>query len=338
MLQNMMMDYIQINSLSDIPKYRQIIQSVHAAIRNGQLKRGDKIPSLNDIKNTFGLSRDTVLTAFKELQNNKIIVSTPGKGYYIASTNIDQQEKIFLLFDELNAFKEDLYNAFIQEVGRKATVEIYFHHFNLQVLRNLIEENQSNYTSFVIMPGSLTNISSALKKLPTNNTYILDRKGAIKEKFGMVVQNFDKDIYDAMTTGENLLKKYEKLVLVFPKDKEPYERVTGFTRFCSENQIAYDVVHTLYGKEIMKGEVYFVMNDRHLVNIIQQTEVENLEIGSDVGIVSFNDTMLKQVVAGGITTISTDFALMGKHMAQMVMSHANDHVENPAKLIVRKSL
>lgn len=332
------MDYIKINSYSDVPKYRQIIQSVHTAIRTGQLKRGDKIPSLNEIKDTFGLSRDTVLTAFKEMKNNKLIVSTPGKGYYISSTNVYQEEKIFLLFDELNAFKEDLYNAFLEEVGRKASVEIYFHHFNLQVLKNLIEENQSNYTSFVIMPGSLMNISGALKKLPIEKTYILDRKNTLKGAYGMVVQNFEKDIYNALKEGKTLLDKYKKLVIIYPEDKEPYERVTGFINFCTEYNIPYEVWNTMNGNAVKKGEVYFVMNDRHLVTVIQQIDAKHLKVGTDVGIVSFNDTMLKQVVAGGITTISTDFTEMGKSMAQMVMNRANQYMENPATLIIRKSL
>lgn len=332
------MEFIQINENSDVPKYRQIIQSVHSGIRDGKLKRGDKMPSLNAIKNAFHLSRDTVLSAFKEMQANKLIVSTPGKGYYISSTNVQQKEKIFLLFDELNAFKEDLYNAFLEEVGPKATVEIYFHHFNPQVLKKLLEENVSNYTSFVIMPGSLNNITKTLNQLPPENTYILDRKNNIKQAFGMVTQNFEKDIYNAMSEGIALLKKYEKLVLVYPEEKEPQERVNGFVRFCTTHHFPFEIIETLHGNEAKKGAVFFVMNNRHLVKIIQQSNTKNLKIGEDIGIVSFNDTMLKEVVAGGITTISTDFTQMGRQMAKMVMSHSKKTIENPARLIIRNSL
>lgn len=332
------MEYIHINSQSYIPKYRQIILSVHAAIKNGRLKKGDKIPSLNEIKEAYGLSRDTVLTAFKEMKHNKLIVSTPGKGYYISSTNIYQQEKIFLLFDELNAFKEDMYNAFIQEVGQKAAVEIYFHHFNKQVLKNLIEENKFDYTSFVIMPGSISNISASLKKLPAESTYILDRKSNVSDSYGMVIQNFEKDIYNAMKNGNDLLANYQELVLVFPEGKEPQERADGFVNFCKEFDFKHKIIPSLNGQEAKRGEAYFVMNDRHLVSIIKQAEKNKLQIGSDLGVVSFNDTMLKEVVAGGITTISTDFAQMGQKMAQMVMARSKNVIENSAKLIVRNSL
>ena len=62
------------------------------------------------------------------------------------------------------------------------------------------------------------------------------------------------------------------------------------------------------------------------------------KLGKKFGIVSFNDTMLKEVVAGGITTVSTNFEEMGKTLAQMVIDRKGSKVRNPSKLIVRNSL
>jgi DNA-binding LacI/PurR family transcriptional regulator len=58
----------------------------------------------------------------------------------------------------------------------------------------------------------------------------------------------------------------------------------------------------------------------------------------DIGIISYNDTPLKKVVANGITTISTDFVAMGKTLAQLVMSKKRTQLENSSSLIVRGSL
>ena len=108
---------IQVKNKIGIPKYKQIIHSIEGAIKNGELKKGDKLPSINEIRNLNKLSRDTVLTAFNELKNRGIIKPVVGKGYYVSSENIDIQQKIFLLFDELNSFKEDLYNSFLENLG-----------------------------------------------------------------------------------------------------------------------------------------------------------------------------------------------------------------------------
>ena len=92
---------IQIDDSLGVPKYRQIINSIYTSISIGELKLGDKIPSLNQICAEFDLSRDTVMVAFNELKAKGIINSIPGKGYYINSVEVNVDQKIFLLFDEL---------------------------------------------------------------------------------------------------------------------------------------------------------------------------------------------------------------------------------------------
>ena len=49
------MKYIQIDDSLGVPKYRQIINSIYTAISIGELKLGDKIPSLNQICTEFEL-------------------------------------------------------------------------------------------------------------------------------------------------------------------------------------------------------------------------------------------------------------------------------------------
>ena len=134
------MGIVTIKEKSGTPKYKQIVASIEDAIVNGSLKKGDKLPSLNSIKNQYSLSRDTVLTAFNELKTRGIIQSVVGKGYYVLSEDIDVNQKIFLLFDEFNSFKEDLYNSFTACLGENVQVNIFFHHFNLDVFNKLINE------------------------------------------------------------------------------------------------------------------------------------------------------------------------------------------------------
>ena len=150
-----MMGIVTIIEKSGTPKYKQIISSIEDAIVNGTLKKGDKLPSLNSIRNQHFLSRDTVLTAFNELKTRGIIQSIVGKGYYVNTEDIEVNQKIFLLFDELNSFKEDLYNSFLTGLGNNIQVDIFFHHFNFNIFSKLINDNVGNYSSYVIMPANL---------------------------------------------------------------------------------------------------------------------------------------------------------------------------------------
>lgn len=329
---------IYIDSNSPKPKYRQIIDSIFVAIEKKILKKGDKIPSINQICTDFGLSRDTVMVAFNELKAKGIILSQPGKGYYIATTEIQHQEKVFILFDELNAFKEDLYNSLINSLKGKANVEVYFHHFNYKVFKKLITESIGNYTSYVIMPAAFDNVGHLISKLPQDKVYILDRLKTELEKYSVVYQNFERDFYDALLEGTPYLKKYRRLVFIHPGGKEPEERVAAFKRYCEEQGFEYIVVKSLVDVNPSMFEAYFIISDRDLVEVVKLAKKYRYKLGKRFGIVSFNDTTLKEVVAGGITTVSTDFVQMGKSLAEMVLNKKKGKIENPSQLIIRNSL
>ena len=59
------------------PKYLQIIDSIVHAISKGKLKRGDKIPSINQLSEEYLLSRDTVEKAYRQLIRENIL--SPGR-------------------------------------------------------------------------------------------------------------------------------------------------------------------------------------------------------------------------------------------------------------------
>lgn len=329
---------IKINAKSSQPKYRQIIASVYSAIENGRLKKGDKIPSINEICGEFGLSRDTVMLAFSELKSKGILISQPGKGYYIAATETDREEKVFILFDELNAFKEDLFNALVGTLKGKASVELFFHHFNYKIFKSLIFESIGHFTSYVIMPATFDSTYHLISKLPADKVFIIDRLKNDLKDFPVVYQDFEQDFYDALTEGRQLLKKYRKLVFCHPGGKEPVERVKGFERFCRENSFDYQVIKSVEGVRPGLYEAWFLTSDRDLVQLVKLAKEYKYKLGEKFGIVSFNDTMLKEVVAGGITTISTDFMEMGKNLGNMLLNHHRGKVRNPSKLIIRNSL
>ena len=81
-----------------------------------------------------------------------------------------------------------------------------------------------------------------------------------------------------------------------------------------------------------------VVNDRDLVDILKQAEKQNLTPGKEFGIISYNDTPLKEILAGGITTLSTDFKEMGKTMASLINKKTIETFENPWNFNIRKSL
>ncbi|HEX8014220.1 MAG TPA: GntR family transcriptional regulator [Flavobacterium sp.] len=332
------MSIISIQNNLGLPKYKQIILSVEKAIDEEKLKKGDRLPSVNKVCLAFSLSRDTVLQAYDELKKRGIIYAIPGKGYYVKSVETSIKQRVFLLFDELNIFKEDIYNSFLKNIGKNVQVDIFFHHFNVPVFKKLINDGNGNYTRYIIMPTNLTGIVETIKTLPVNEVIILDQTNPDLKSYPAIYQNHQKDIFEGLLKGKLRLGKYKKLILIFPGFREPLGMKTGFENFCTEHHFDYEIITQFTDHEIAIGDLYVIPNDRDLVGVIENARNHNLKLGTDFGIISYNETSLKKVVANGITTISTHFEAMGKILADMVLKGKNEQIENKSSLIMRNSL
>ncbi len=335
---NRSMKIINVQNKQGVPKYKQIISSIEKNIDEGHIKKDEKIPSINKVCLEFSLSRDTVLQAYEDLKKRGIIYAILGKGYYVKSTEIRIKQRIFLLFEELNIFKEDLYNSFLESIGNDVQVDIFFHHFNSTVFKKLINESNGNYTKYIIMPTNLMEAASIIKTLPVNDVYILDQTNPDLKLYPAIYQNHLKDIYNGLLKGLSKLNKYEKLILIFPGFREPLGMKIGFENFCTDYNFNYEIIPDFKNRQIKKGEVYIIPTDRDLVSVIEKSKSQNLLLGIDYGIISYNETPLKKIVENGITTISTNFEAMGKILAKMILKGKKEQIENKCDLIIRNSL
>ena len=56
-----------------------------------------------------------------------------------------------------------------------------------------------------------------------------------------------------------------------------------------------------------------------MVLLIEKIIKTKLEVGKQVGVIAYNETPLKRIILNGISTISTDFLLMGEKAAQLIL-------------------
>ncbi|PVX51028.1 GntR family transcriptional regulator [Balneicella halophila] len=324
---------------SSIPHYQKVIDFIINSAHEGNLSVGEKLPSLNSIAKTFQISRDTALAAYKIMKSKGIIKSVPGKGYFLSSLDFNQNLNVFILFDEFNSFKEDLYSSIIDNLGENATTDIYFHHFNITTFSQLINNSVGNYSHYIIMPCQFESVHKILSVLPTQRTYILDQSNTILNSiYSSVYQNFEEDIYNGLTSAKSLLNKYQKLCMIYPGGKEPKGQLNGFIKFCTDYDFPY-VIFSSFNDTIMnKGNLYITPNDRYLIELVKFAKKHQWELGKDMGIISYNDTLLKEVVADGITTISTDFIEMGHNITKIIKENIKTNIHNPSSLIIRKSI
>lgn len=57
--------------------------------------------------------------------------------------------------------------------------------------------------------------------------------------------------------------------------------------------------------------------------------VKNLKAGKEVEIISYNETLLKEILLDGISVISTDHTKMGETAARLTLSNSTEKSQNP---------
>lgn len=329
---------------SRTPKYLQVVNAVTDAIRRGKLKKGQKISSINELSEEYLISRVTVEKAYSILREQGTIIPIKGKGYYIHNVDIDVPLKVLLLFNKISNYKKQIYHAFIEKLGPDAVVDLKIHYFNVKILKDLIEHHLNDYNYIVIMPFFYEQTEEAVKVLrsiPSDRLIILDRKiPGVDLKCAAVYQDFENDIINALEQGLDLMQQYHNFYLVHTSlvPNVP-EIITGFRKFCMQNSFKGKVIEEITLKTpVQKGDAFIVIEETDLANLIKICLSQGLKIGKDVGIVSYNETPLKEVLLDGITVISTDHAQMGATAAELILNNSKDNIKNPFVLIKRKSL
>lgn len=332
----------RIDENSKIPKYLQVVNFFISDIANGIFKYGQRIPSINETSESYYLSRDTVEKAYNELKQRGIIKPVRGKGYYVTSLETNYITKVLLLFNKLSTHKKNIYYSLIQSLGKKAKVDLQIYHYDFNFFCSILDNNLGDYDYYVVMPHFTTpheNLPDKLNQIPAEKLILLDKKIEGVKYQSCIYQDFERDILDALREGEDLFYKYNKLYLVFPQSSiHPVEIVKGFVIFCKIMSLDYSIINDISQEDIKPGMAYIVIEENDLVEVIKRCKTKNLKIGDEVGLISYNETPLKEVLADGITVISTDFNLMGTSLGTIILEKKNATIRNPFKLIRRHSI
>jgi hypothetical protein len=301
------------------------------------------MPSINEVSFEFDISRVTVEKGYNELRKMGILDSVPGKGYYIKSIDVSQHLSIFLLFNKLSQHKKIIYDTLTAELGDQAAVDFYVYNNDLGLFQKILNKRKNDYTHFVIIPHFIEGEDKApeiINSLPKDKLILVDKLlKDVSGEFGAVYENFDKNIFDALLEAKERLTKYQTLNLIFPENSYyPKEIIRGFENFCSDFAFDFKIIHTISEEEIMPGNVYINLMEDDLIILIDKVLSTKLQVGKDVGIISYNETPLKRFILNGLSTMSTDFEAMGKSIAKLILEKPGEHIENPFKLTLRDSL
>ena len=100
------------------PIYTQIVENFRAQITAGILQPGDKLPSVRELATRLSINPNTIQRAYRELEQQGIIQTLPGKGCFVcaaAAPNWEELDKAVARLLAQGISREEILNR----IGRK---------------------------------------------------------------------------------------------------------------------------------------------------------------------------------------------------------------------------
>lgn len=331
-------EYINLEQVQTSKK-EAIVDGILAAIDAKTIAKGDPLPSVNKLIQKLGVARMTVVKALNILKERGIIVAEDKVGYYVRDVNVKRELKVFLFLTGFYSYHETLYNSIIEELnGLDISVDLYFHNCNPNIFKSLLLENLGSYGLYVVTGFEDPQVKSILSRIPPKKLLQIIRPPLL-DKVSSISQDFYLGLKKSLTKLETHLVKYNRFILVFPeKKKHPEEITTAFSEFCTENSITFQTEKKITQELVSQGTAFGVIEDSDLISLIKISEEMGFSLGREIGILSYNETPMKEIIRNGITVISVNFVQMGQSIARFISTQKPTNETSIPEVIIRNSL
>lgn len=337
---------IKINKNSRTPIYLQVVSRVEQAVLNGELSAGDRLPSLNALVKSTGIGKDTANKSYSVLMKRRLINSRHGKGFFI-SDSFGGRRRILLLIDKLSVHQQRMISAFCDRLGDSAEITLLMHNQNLELFEDYVLDNLGSYDYYVVVPHfetdstSVRKVASLLRKIPEKKLVVMDHiPEGLDGGYGAAYQDISEDIPHALSQGREVLETYKRMRVV-KMSQGLYFGLTwqSVKSYCDSIGIPSQVEYGL-PEDIMVGDVFFLTGsllDHLLVDLSNKIALKGFKLGRDVGLICLNDFSINDIVLGGLSTISSDYAEIGISAAEMILNETLEKIHCKCNLVRRST-
>lgn len=327
---------MKVNFNHSTTKIKALIDSINLSIMQGKLKVGDNLLSINEASAFYKVSRDTVFKAYSELKRIGVIDSTPQKGYFVK----DEVNRVLILLDTYSPFKKDLYDRLADNLPSNFKVDLIFHQYNESLFETILKESIGKYSMYVVMNFSNDKLSETLKTIPSGKLLLLDFGNFDKTEFSYICQDFNDALYNCLKEGVEHIRKYRKVVYVFPEDlRHPVSSIENVKQFCGDYELEFCLIRRDSDWVGVEQQcLYLCITTEDMVKVVKGADSKGYILGREVGVIVYNDDPVLEIIKNGISSITIDFGLMGQKAAGFVKTKQIIQEYLPTRLIVRGSL
>lgn len=331
-------------------RYHEVARDIERRILSGEYKPGTKIPSENELKVEYGLSRQTIRKALEILLKKNIVYSVRGSGTYVAG----KEEKpspggntiaLILTYVDGYIFPHLIQNiqSVLFEHGYAVQIHFTSNRIDLErvILKGILERNE--------VVGVIAEATKSGIPNPDIDLYKAIMKRGIPLLF---INGFYSDLdaphvsMDDVKAGKRaadylIENGHRKIAGIFKLDDiQGRQRFEGYIQSLKENDIATsgkrviwydteDLEHLDFLAEKIKSRIkdcsaLIIYNDQLAYNLIPMIESWEIAVPNDLSIVSIDNSDLAVMGDVQLTSVAYPIDKLGVIAAENMLKMLNN--------------
>jgi len=355
-------------------KYTQIIDDLKKQLLSGKIKAGDKLPSENQLSETYGISRQTVRKALQVLEQDDYIYAVHGKGTFCSEKmrHLHKSKNIAVITTYLSDYifprviqgidqvlTENGYSIMLKNTKNSRTLES-------KVLQELLEKD---IDGLIIEPSKSHIFCKHTKLYKLLDDYQIPYvfiQGSYTQMEGKPHILMDDRKGGYLITKYLIDTGHKDIVGIFKSDDtQGQERHRGYADALKEAGIPYDPDKVIWfytedrsihpyertrqlarKRDKLHFDSIVCYNDQVAIDVIRALKDENLSVPEDVSVTGYDNSYLAETCMVPLTTIDHPQEKLGEMAAELLLkclsanplSEEEKQVLIEPKIVVRESV
>jgi len=154
----------QINSQLDIPIYQQLVDTIRAAVKKGDLVPNQQLPTVQELSEKLGIARGTIKRAYDELEYAGIVEKAQGRGTFVRYQRASSGSRKEQAMAAIDVMLDEM-----EEMGfSPAEIRIFL---DLKMRERAEEETQIKVAVLECNPENLSHMTEQLHRIPRVDLY-----------------------------------------------------------------------------------------------------------------------------------------------------------------------
>lgn len=344
------------------PKYRQIKSLIIEKIRKGLFPDDSFLPSENELMKLFGVCRNTIRTALKELRAEGVLVTKQGQASRICIKALKQgiltaSRRIAWIDHGYIGLESPVYFDIFKVVSfyaEQKNIQINFISLNNSVSCEAFLSTAKSYIGSIITGVTNSTVSTeTFKRLEElNNLICIDNINNSPAKMFIGTDNYS----GAKKAVQYLINKGHRKIVFLGVSTGYYtyspfrERLKGYQDAMSENALSVDSskiiisdekkdfydIRPLIEKTLEKHpdtDAFFAITDQIAIDTIYALKSSSFKIPFDISVIGFDGLIQGQNIIPRLTTIKQPCEEIGRLAIEMIINKHENHCNTDSILL-----